>query len=145
MTTKFKKPIALLLAVAIAMLLNFPSGLFAGIGIGLTANAENDTQTSTETSTITFTALDGTASTNTTENYDKLIDGNKMSGKWCVTSFSSHSNGVYIVFKASERIFVDGYTITTGDDNSEWTGRNPKNWTLQGCNNYNEETKEGTW
>ena len=43
MTTKFKKPIALLLAVAIAMLLNFPSGLFEGIGIGLTANAEDNT------------------------------------------------------------------------------------------------------
>lgn len=41
MTTKFKKPIALLLAVAIAMLLNFPSGLFTSIGIGLTANAED--------------------------------------------------------------------------------------------------------
>ena len=105
MTTKFKKPIALLLAVAIAMLLNFPSGLFAGIGIGLTANAENNTETSTETSTITFTALDGTAGTNTTENYDKLIDG-QTSTKWCVTKLSSPIS-VYIVFKASERLFVN--------------------------------------
>ena len=137
MTTKLKKPIALLLAVTMAMLLNFPSGLFSSIGIGLTANAENNTETSTETSTITFTPLDGTAGANTAEDYDKLIDG-KTSTKWCVTSFSDHSSGVYIVFKASERIFVDGYTITTGNDNSTENGRNPKNWMLKGCNDYNK-------
>lgn len=141
MTTKLKKPIALLLAVTMAMLLNFPSGLFASIGIGLTANAENNTETSTEISTITFTPLDGTAGTSTTENYDKLIDG-QTSTKWCVTSFSDHSSGVYIVFKASERIYVDGYTITTGNDNSTENGRNPKNWMLKGCNDYNKETKQ---
>ena len=118
-----------------AMLLNFSSGLFASIGFGLTANAEDDT----ETSTITFKELDGTQGA-TGENYDKLIDGNKTSTKWCVTSFSNHSS-VYIVFKASDRIFVDGYTITTGNDNSKNNGRNPNSWTLNGCNDYDEVKK----
>ncbi|MCI5893411.1 MAG: hypothetical protein MRZ66_08445 [Clostridiales bacterium] len=132
---------ALLLAVAMLTLLNFPSGIFGNIGIGLTANAEDNTETSTGISTITFTALDGTEGA-TGENYDKLIDGDKTSTKWCVTKFSS----AYIVFKASERIFVDGYTITTGNDNSKNTGRNPQDWTLNGCNDYDEVTKTGgTW
>ncbi|MGN0155851.1 MAG: hypothetical protein ACI39N_01265, partial [Lachnospiraceae bacterium] len=76
----------------------------------LMANAEN---------TITFKELDGTKGADG-ENYDKLVDGKKTSGKWCVTNFSS----AYIVFKASERIYVDGYTITTGNDNSENHNRN---------------------
>ena len=94
MRTKLKKMTALLLAIAMLMMLNFPSGIFGNIGFGLTANAED---------AITFKALAGTEGASG-ENYDMLVDGNKASGKWCVASFSS----AYIVFKASEPIYVNG-------------------------------------
>ncbi|MGN0523939.1 MAG: CUB domain-containing protein, partial [Eubacterium sp.] len=92
---------------------------------------------------VTFTALDGTAGASTaggTENYDKLIDGT-MDTKWCVTSFSS----AYIVIEASSAIKVSGYQMSTGDDTAKETSRNPKDWTLYGCNDYNAEAKTGTW
>ena len=128
---KLRKTLALLLAVIMAMITNFPSGLFPGIDIGLTVYAEE---------AITFEALDGTLGACDEENCEMLIDGDPFT-KWCVTKFSN----AYIVFKASEPIYVKGYTITTGNDNEECTGRNPKNWTLQGCNDYDAEERTGSW
>ncbi|MDD6603378.1 MAG: leucine-rich repeat protein [Eubacteriales bacterium] len=92
---------------------------------------------------VTFTALDGTAGASSaggTENCDKLIDGS-VDTKWCVTNFSS----AYIVIEASSAIKVSGYQMSTGDDTATETSRNPKDWTLYGCNDYNTKTKTGTW
>ncbi len=137
MTRKLKRPIAFLmsLAMVMAMLLNFPAGVLGSDG------------------NVTFTALDGTTGTQAysdDEDYPMLIDG-KYSGeseedysKWCVGDFNS-STGAYIVFKASAAVKVNGYTIVTGNDNAENAGRNPKDWTLYGCNDYSEESKTGTW
>lgn len=44
--------------------------------------------------------------------------------------------GAEAVFRASEEIYVSGYTITTGNDNATAIGRNPESWTLYGCNDY---------
>ena len=118
MTRKLKRPIAFLmsLAMVMALLLNFPAGVLGSDG------------------NVTFTALDGTTGTQgdrSAEDYPMLIDG-KYSGeseddysKWCVGDFNS-STGAYIVFKASEAVKVNGYTIITGNDNAENAGRNPK-------------------
>ena len=88
---------------------------------------------------VTFTAVAGTAG-ETNESFPKLIDGN-TSTKWCVTDFES----AYIILEASEAVAVSGYSMTTGNDTADFSGRNPKNWTLYGCNDYNAETGTGTW
>lgn len=93
---------------------------------------------------VTFSALAGTAGVNSSENYDKLVDGKKTesdSTKWGVSNFSN----AYIVIEASNRIVLNGYTFTTGNDNASATGRNPKDWTLYGCNDYNTANNSGTW
>ncbi|MGN0527366.1 MAG: discoidin domain-containing protein, partial [Acutalibacteraceae bacterium] len=128
---KFKK--ILCLALSVLMLTSFLQ----------TAVSATDSDGTGSEDTVTFTALDGTAGASSaggTENFDKLIDGDTDT-KWCVTSFSS----AYIVIEASSAISVSGYQMTTGNDTASETSRNPEDWTLYGCNDYNAESKEGTW
>lgn len=52
----------------------------------------------------------------------------------------------YVVLKSSHTdTKIIGYTFYTGDDTDKYPGRNPKDWTLYGCNDYNESTKTGSW
>lgn len=84
---------------------------------------------------VTFTPIYGTAGVSEEESYDKILDGKKTQddfSKWCVEYFI----GAEAVFRASEEIYVSGYTITTGNDNATAIGRNPESWTLYGCNDY---------
>ena len=91
--------------------------------------------------TVTFTALEGNPlGISDAESYHKLFDGQKKEGnstKWCCNFYSS----AYVIFKASKAGIPVGYTITTGNDNSNWNGRNPKSWKLYG----NNEGKDGEW
>ena len=91
--------------------------------------------------TVTFTALAGSPEgMSEAENYHKLFDGKKKEGnstKWCC-KFSGSAN---VIFAASKAGVPVGYTITTGNDNSNWNGRNPKSWKLYG----NNEGKDGEW
>ena len=91
--------------------------------------------------TVTFTALAGSPEgMSEAENYHKLFDGKKKEGnstKWCCNFYSS----AYVIFKASKAGIPVGYTITTGNDNSNWKGRNPKSWKLYG----NNEGQNGNW
>jgi hypothetical protein len=80
---------------------------------------------------VTFEAISGTSGATSEEGYEKLIDGSKYT-KWCVENFAA--NSAEIVFKASQAICVNGYTITTANDNNQNPGRNPKTWTLYGSN-----------
>ena len=91
---------------------------------------------------VTFTAIDGTrgATAGGTENCDKLFDGD-LNTKWCVTNFSS----AYVVIEASSAIKVSGYQMSTGNDTASEPSRNPKDWVLYGCNDYNTEKKTGNW
>ena len=90
---------------------------------------------------VTFTALAGSPEDmSEAENYHKLFDGKKKEGnstKWCCNFYSS----AYVIFKASKAGIPVGYTITTGNDNSNWKGRNPKSWKLYG----NNEGQNGNW
>lgn len=93
---------------------------------------------------VTLTALSGTAGANSGESYDKLVDGKKIAGtksKWCVTSFK----GAEVILRASAYTIPVGYTLTTGNDNTDWNGRNPKDWVLSASNDYDENKKTGTW
>ena len=91
--------------------------------------------------TVTFTALAGSPEgMSEAENYHKLFDGKKKEGnstKWCCDFYGS----AYVIFKASKAGIPVGYTITTGNDNSNWKGRNPKSWKLYG----NNEGQNGNW
>ena len=86
---------------------------------------------------VTFTALDGTQS-NVSEGYKNLIDGNTGT-KWCTT----FSGSAYIILKASDKITLNGYAFTTGNDTASYSGRNPKDWTIYGCNDY--DGANGSW
>ena len=91
--------------------------------------------------TVTFTALEGNPlGISDAESYHKLFDGQKKEGnstKWCCNFYSS----AYVIFKASKAGIPVGYTITTGNDNYNWNGRNPKSWKLYG----NNEGQNGNW
>ena len=91
--------------------------------------------------TVTFTALEGNPlGISDAESYHKLFDGQKKEGnstKWCCNFYSS----AYVIFKASKAGIPVGYTVTTGNDNSNWNGRNPKSWKLYG----NNEGQNGNW
>ena len=91
--------------------------------------------------TVTITALEGNPlGISDAESYHKLFDGQKKEGnstKWCCNFYSS----AYVIFKASKAGIPVGYTITTGNDNSNWNGRNPKSWKLYG----NNEGQNGNW
>lgn len=59
-----------------------------------------------------------------------LVDGSTGT-KWCAGG-EHKSDGVwYCEFHTESAVQVDGYTLTTGDDNEAWNGRNPKDWVLK--------------
>ena len=98
---------------------------------------------------VTFTAVDGfnAGGDKAGEGYANVLDGKKTQynfTKWC----AEIADQPYIVIKASETVVLTGYTFTVGNDNADATkgaGRNPKDWTLEGSNDFNESTKTGTW
>ena len=76
----------------------------------------------------------------TTSSYDSpsnLVDGKKnypypdQYTKWC-TNTSDKVDGIwYCEFHTESAVQVNGYTITTGHDNSSNYNRNPKDWVLK--------------
>ena len=95
-------------------------------------------------STVTFTAKEGTVGFSN-ESFDKLIDGKFTSDdftKWCL---SFPSEGAYIIFSASERIQLTGYSIVTGNDNASNSGRNPQSWAIYGCNDESAGRGSESW
>ena len=82
-----------------------------------------------------FTATSGTNGTSTSEGYAKLVDGNK-STKWCIVN---PNNTCYVEFNSDIPFIPTGYILTTGNDNSKYTGRNPAGWKLYGKLNENDD------
>ena len=74
----------------------------------------------------------------TASSYDSpsnLVDGKKNYPyeytKWC-TNTGDKVNGIwYCEFHTASAVQVNGYTITTGHDNSLYGNRNPKDWVLK--------------
>ena len=98
-------------------------------------------QTDYDTS-VTFSALAGNPEGKSeAENFKKLFDGKKTEGyssKWCCDFYGSAN----VIFKASKAGVPVGYTITTGNDNETWGGRNPKSWKLYGNNTGKDDAWE---
>ena len=97
--------------------------------------AETDYDTS-----VTFSALAGNPEgVSEAENFKKLFDGKEgNSSKWCCYFYGS----AYVIFKASKAGVPVGYTITTGNDNEIWRGRNPLSWKLYGNNTGSNDAWE---
>jgi chitinase len=77
----------------------------------------------------------GTACNSTTEDVTKLYDNLMTSSsfsKWCVSGAPSTGTPISAMytFGGSSAYMITSYTITTGNDAA---GRDPKDWTLQGC------------
>lgn len=75
-----------------------------------------------------ITLVDGTAGVNGKEDYPMLFDLD-VGTKWCVTNFE----GAHVIWSLSEPVRVTGYTIVTGNDNANHSGRNPGTWALFGA------------
>ena len=103
------------------MLLLLPAGMVAQ-----TANEEF----------VTLTVLKGNPEGYDNEKYPNLVDGENS--KWCC----EFSGSAYVIFKASKAGVPVGYTITTGNDNEEYNGRNPKSWKLYGNNTGGNDSWE---
>ena len=98
-------------------------------------------QTDYDTS-VTFSALAGSPEgMSEAENFKKLFDGKKTEGnssKWCCSFYGR----AYVIFEASKAGVPVGYTITTGNDNEIWGGRNPLSWKLYGNNTGSDDAWE---
>ena len=98
-------------------------------------------QTDYDTS-VTFSALTGSPEgMSEAENFKKLFDGKKTEGnssKWCCSFYGR----AYVIFEASKAGVPVGYTITTGNDNETWGGRNPLSWKLYGNNTGSNDAWE---
>ena len=98
-------------------------------------------QTDYDTS-VTLTALKGNPEgMSEAENFKKLFDGKKTEGnssKWCCSFYGR----AYVIFEASKAGVPVGYTITTGNDNEIWGGRNPLSWKLYGNNTGSDDAWE---
>ena len=115
----------------------FPLMLLMLLLLPTRMEAETDYDTS-----VTFSALAGNPEgVSEAENFKKLFDGKKTEGnssKWCCYFYGS----AYVIFKASKVGVPVGYTITTGDDNEIWGGRNPLSWKLYGNNTGSNDAWE---
>ena len=98
-------------------------------------------QTDYDTS-VTFSALAGSPEgMSEAENFKKLFDGKKTINdfsKWCCSFYGR----AYVIFEASKAGVPVGYTITTGNDNETWGGRNPLSWKLYGNNTGKDDAWE---
>ena len=90
---------------------------------------------------VKFKALAGNPEGIVGMTYTNLFDGQKTRGNfsmWCC-GFINGSSSAYVIFEASKAGVPVGYTITTGEDNASFNGRNPLSWKLYG-NNTGEDS-----
>ena len=93
---------------------------------------------------VKFKALAGNPEGIVGMTYTNLFDGQKTRGNfsmWCC-GFINGSSSAYVIFEASKAGVPVGYTITTGNDNEEYNGRNPLSWKLYGNNTDSNDTWE---
>ena len=88
----------------------------------------------TKSTTHSGYTCDGGTSSTYGEAPSNLVDGKKSSSyhsKWC-TSTGDKVDGIwYCEFHTASAVQVNGYTITTGNDNASSNNRNPKDWVLK--------------
>ena len=83
------------------------------------------------------TPISGPGSGN--ESYDKMFDSN--SG----TKFGNSNHTTPFIWSVKTPVTAKYYSMTTGGDSAQWTGRNPKTWTLYGCTEAEYNSENATW
>lgn len=86
---------------------------------------------------VTFTAVAG-SNWGGNEGADKVCDGN-TSTKWCQNGSATESDS-YVIIKASQPTYIQGYVMTTANDNAQFAGRTPKEYKL-----YGSDAQDGTY
>ena len=81
--------------------------------------------------TTRFIVLDGRGKWNDNENWAKLVDNNYET-KWGCNF--SEAEPPYVIFRSLESVNPYFYTLNTGGDTEEYSGRNWKNWKIYGAN-----------
>lgn len=76
---------------------------------------------------VKLTALSGDGEGD--QGYAKLLDNSPYT-KWCIGVTEPR----HIIMKADAPVFMTGYSLTTGNDNSAYRGRNWKDYTIYGAN-----------
>ena len=95
-------------------------------------------QTDYDTS-VKFTAIEGNpVGHGIAMTYNNLFDGKKTQGNFSMWGCYFYGSA-YVIFEASKAGVPVGYTITTGDSNASFKGRNPLSWKLYG-NNTGEDS-----
>lgn len=138
MKNKILKKLLTPILSALALVCLLVAALFTSLGS--TTHVFATTTTTTTPSEATFTVVDGKSSSNKSENYDKIGDGD-IETKYCIPI----AQKPYVVFKASHEVALKRYVFYTGNDTASIADRNPKSWTLYGSNDYDESNKDGDW
>ena len=95
-------------------------------------------QTDYDTS-VKFTAIEGNpVGHGIAMTYNNLFDGKKTRGNFSMWGCYFYGSA-YVIFEASKAGVPVGYTITTGENNASFNGRNPLSWKLYG-NNTGEDS-----
>jgi surface protein len=95
-------------------------------------------QTDYDTS-VKFTAIEGNpVGHGIAMTYNNLFDGKKTRGNFSMWGCYFYGSA-YVIFEASKAGVPVGYTITTGEDNASFNGRNPLSWKLY-SNNTGEDS-----
>ena len=95
-------------------------------------------QTDYDTS-VKFTAIEGIpVGHGIAMTYNNLFDGKKTRGNFSMWGCYFYGSA-YVIFEASKAGVPVGYTITTGENNASFNGRNPLSWKLYG-NNTGEDS-----
>lgn len=81
---------------------------------------------------VTFTAIEGSDWTDA-EGSAKAFDGN-LNTKWCKGA-SGDIDKCYLMLEASEATYLQGFKMTTANDNTDDHGRVPGDYTIFGSNN----------
>ncbi|MBQ9536042.1 MAG: bacterial Ig-like domain-containing protein, partial [Clostridia bacterium] len=115
MKKKHNRPLSLLLAFVMALTL---------LPHGQAARAES----------YSGFIADGGNGNSGSESYASLVDGSTQT-KWYsgvkTTPPGENQAFWWVDFHAESAIRINGYSLTTGNDNTEWGGRNPSSWILK--------------
>lgn len=77
-----------------------------------------------------FTATSGVGGTGN-EGYPKLVDNKFTSSDWTKWCYTLPGNIItYVEFHSDVPFIPTSYILTTGNDNQQYTGRNPHYWHL---------------
>ncbi len=86
---------------------------------------------------VTFEAVEG-SNWDDNEGSAKVCDGDTNT-KWCKDGSSTEASS-YVIIKASESIYIQGFVMTTANDNESFAGRTPKEYKI-----YGSDAQDGTY